>query len=125
MTKINQTFTKLLGLITIGFVLFFISSYFSIKFLLIEPENIEKYNDIWMILTTLFFFILLVLYFFIKSINYQLSQDLKEVHKYLEEISEKNYEAVIKIRYFREFLEISVRLKNIIKRLRNKDTKKK
>ena len=55
----------------------------------------------------------------------KLSQDVKEFQKYLEEVSNKNYQAVVKIKYFHEFLEMSLRLKNIVKRLNNKDTKKK
>jgi len=123
--KINQTFTKLFIFIFIAFFVLFISSYFSIKLFLIQPENVEKYNYIWMILGTLFVFILLLLYFFVQSMSYKLSQDVEELHEYLEEVSDKNYEAVIKIRYFQEFLEMSLRLKNIIKRLKNKNTKKK
>ena len=125
MLKIDQTFTKLFFLIATAFFIFFIASYFSCKYIIVDVENIELYNQVWMILTALFLFILILIYLFIKSINYKLSKDVEEFHNYLEEVSDKNYHTVVKIRYFKEFLEMSLRLKNIVKRLNNKDTKKK
>jgi len=123
--KINKTFTKLFSLIVITFLSFFIAAYFSIKFIVVEAENLELYNQVWIILGVLISLILLLIYYTIKSMNNKLSQDVKELQDYLEEVSDKNYEAVVKIRFFSEFLEMSLRLKNIIKRLNNKDTKKK
>lgn len=78
-----------------------------------------------MILGVFLISILLLLYFAIQKVRSELSSDVKEVQNYLDEISDKNYEAVIHIKYIHEFLEISLRLKNLIKRLNNKDSKKK
>lgn len=125
MLKINKTFTKLFSLIAISFFLFFVAGYFSLKLIIVDVQNLELYNQVWMILGILFTSILLLIYYSIKSMNNKLLQDVKELNEYLEEVSNKNYEAVVKIRHFSEFLEMSMRLKNIIKRLNNKDTKKK
>jgi len=123
--KIDQTFTKLFFLIAISFFLFFIISYFTLKLSIVDTVNIELYNQIWMMLGALYIFILIIIYFSIESVKYKFSEDVEHFQNYLEEISDKNYQAVVKIKYFKEFLEMSLRLKNIIKRLNNKDTKKK
>ena len=125
MLKIDKTFTKLFFLIAISFFLFIIVSYFSLKLIIVDSENIELYNQVWMILGALYLFILTLVYLSIKSINYKLSEDIEHFQDYLEEVSNKNYQAVVKIKYFHEFLEMSLRFKNIIKRLNNKHSKKK
>ena len=125
MLKIDKTFTKLFFLIAISFFLFIVVSYFSLKLIIVDSENIELYNQVWMMLGALYLFILTLVYLSIKSINYKLSEDIEHFQDYLEEVSNKNYQAVIKIKYFHEFLEMSLRFKNIIKRLNNKHSKKK
>ena len=125
MLKIDKTFTKLFFLIAISFFLFIVVSYFSLKLIIVDSENIELYNQVWMILGALYLFILTLVYLSIKSINYKLSEDIEHFQDYLEEVSNKNYESVVIIKYFHEFLEMSLRFKNIVKRLNNKDAKKK
>ncbi len=125
MLKIDKTFTKLFFLIAILFLLFIVVSYFSLKLIIVDSENIELYNQVWMMLGALYLFILTLVYLSIKSINYKLSEDIEHFQDYLEEVSNKNYQAVVKIKYFHEFLEMSLRFKNIIKRLNNKHSKKK
>ena len=125
MLKIDQTFSKLFFLIAISFFLFLVVSYFSLKLIIVDSENIELYNQVWMMLGALYLFILTLVYLSIKSINYKLSEDIEHFQDYLEEVSNKNYQAVVKIKYFHEFLEMSMRFKNIIKRLNNKYSKKK
>ena len=125
MLKIDKTFTKLFFLIAILFLLFIVVSYFSLKLIIVDSENIELYNQVWMMLGALYLFILTLVYLSIKSINYKLSEDIEHFQDYLEEVSNKNYQAVVKIKYFHEFLDMSLRFKNIIKRLNNKHSKKK
>lgn len=125
MLKIDRTLTKLFFLIAISFILFLVASYFSFYLIMVNAENIELYNQVWMILGTLSIFILLLIYFSIKSISSKLMEDAEHFQDYLEEVSNKNYEAVVIIKYFHEFLEMSLRLKNVVKRLNNKDSKKK
>lgn len=122
MFKINQVFLRLFLLFAISLFVFFIIIYFSLK---PQLELIEAYNQIWIKLGVVSLFVLSFIYFIIKKMSDKLSQDIKEFLNYLEEVSNKNYQAVIKIKYFYEFLEMSLRLKNIVKRLNNKDSKKK
>jgi len=123
--KIDQTFTKLFFQIAISFFIFFIASYFSLKLIIVDAGNIELYNQVWMLLGGLYLFIIVLIYLSIKSINYKLSEDIEHFQDYLEEVSNKNYQAVVIIKHFHEFLEMSLHLKNVVKRLNNKDTKKK
>ncbi len=59
---------------------------------------------------------------------YQMSKrvryDIAQITKYLEEISNKNYKAVIKTRYFNEFLHIALNLKDLAKKLATRDKQK-
>jgi len=53
----------------------------------------------------------------------RVSEDTKQIIEYLQAISKKNYETIIRINYFQDFLEISLLLKNLIKRVNQKDKK--
>jgi two-component system, OmpR family, phosphate regulon sensor histidine kinase PhoR len=61
-------------------------------------------------------------------ISYNMSKkihfDIAQIITYLEEIADKNYKAVIKTRYFSEFLQISLQLKNLVKKLENRERQK-
>ena len=122
MLKINQTFFRLFLIFTISFFLLFVTTYFSLR---PAVELLEAYNDTWIKLGIAFLFILVLIYLSIKSVSYKLSEDVEHFQDYLEEVSNKNYQAVVNIKYFHEFLEMSLHLKNVVKRLNNKDTKKK
>ena len=58
------------------------------------------------------------------KISKRVSYDISQISNYLNEISNKNYKAVIKTQYFSEFLQISLLLKNLLKKLANRDKKK-
>ena len=125
MFKINQVFIKLFFLFALLFFIFSATTYFLLKPISTELAVIDAYNGVWINLGLVSVFILFILYYIIKNISNKLSQDVEEFQNYLEEVSNKNYQAVVKIKYFHDFLEMSLRLKNIIKRLNNKQTKKK
>ncbi len=59
---------------------------------------------------------------------YQMSKrvryDIEQIVKYLDEISNKNYKAVIKTQYFKEFLHIALNLKDLAKKLATRDKQK-
>ncbi len=61
-------------------------------------------------------------------ISYQMSKkiryDIEQITSYLEELSNKNYKAIIQTRYFNEFLQISVLLKDLAKKLHNRSRQK-
>ena len=50
--------------------------------------------------------------------------DIAQITHYLDEISNKNYKAVIKTKYFNEFLQISLLLKNLVKKLASREKQK-
>lgn len=62
------------------------------------------------------------------AIAYKISKkarhDIIQITRYLDEVSAKNYRAVLKPEYFREFLQISIMLKNLVKKLHNRDKQK-
>ena len=59
---------------------------------------------------------------------YQMSKrvryDIEQIVLYLNEISNKNYKAVIKTEYFKEFLHIALNLKDLAKKLATRDKQK-
>jgi len=62
------------------------------------------------------------------AIAYNISKkaryDILQITRYLDEVSAKNYKALLKPQYFQEFLQISVLLKNLVKKLHNRDKQK-
>ena len=71
-----------------------------------------------------FLFLFSFVWYFVDKRNKQILSDAKELTQYLEEINAKNYDAVIKTKYFSEFLQIELLLKNLVKRLHKKQRKK-
>lgn len=69
----------------------------------------------------LFIVIALILAF---KISKKAQYDIAQITHYLHEISAKNYTAVLKPEHFREFLQITLLLKNLVKKLRNRDKQK-
>jgi len=86
----------------------------------IEKEFYSIYIKI-IIVYTIFMFIALII---TSKISKRVSYDISQISNYLNEISNKNYKAVIKTQYFSEFLQISLLLKNLVKKLANRDKKK-
>lgn len=60
-------------------------------------------------------------YFLALRMSKRLQHDVDEVIDYLNAIGEKDYKAVLKIRYYKEFLQIALQLKNVVKRLRQRE----
>jgi len=91
----------------------------------VELQSVmNNFLHIWIMIVLVFtFFILLALYITYK-ISSRIEADLEQLRLYLREISNRNYEAVIKIENYYEFLEISLILKNMIKKLYTRDKKK-
>lgn len=58
------------------------------------------------------------------KISKKIRHDITQITEYLREISEKNYKAIIKPEYFSEFLYIALTLKNLAKKLHNRDKQK-
>ncbi len=84
----------------------------------------EEFYTLWSRLAlvfSLFIFIgLLVAY----KISKKIRHDIQQITNYLREVSDKNYKAIIKPEFFSEFLYIALTLKNLAKKLNNRDKQK-
>ena len=60
-------------------------------------------------------------YIFLKHQNNKLVRDVETLSEHINEISEKDYQSKVEIKHYQEFLQISLLLKNILKRLNKKD----
>jgi signal transduction histidine kinase len=84
----------------------------------------ENFYTLWFNLIGVF----VLVTFFAIFISYKMSEriryDINQITQYLDEISNKNYKAVIKPQYFKEFLQISLLLKNLVKKLASRDKQK-
>lgn len=121
----KQIQSKYLVLFFIFTVIILLSSYAYIKEILLDSSN-----DINMLLSTIsiVFFILgifLILlsigvFYILKKQNDKLVEDTTALSEYILDISEKDYKSSLKIKYYSEFLQMSISLKNIVKRLTKK-----
>jgi len=103
-----------------------LASYMLLKSFFIEQNiAVELLNALYIRLL-LFTLVLLPLAFYLykKTVD-KLQDEILSFQNYIDKIDQKDYEATFKAKYFQEFLLLSVSFKNIIKRLHNKDKKKK
>jgi signal transduction histidine kinase len=84
----------------------------------------QDFYSLWIKLAVLFFVILLIAFYASKRMSARVLYDIEQLTHYLDEISNKNYKAIIKTKYFYEFLQISLLLKNLVKKLSNRDKQK-
>ena len=121
MLNIKQFFIS--RLLVVFITLFF--TYSVISYFLLESLDAANFMSVWISLEILVLILLSVLLSIVNSMSMKLRDETQKIRNYMYEISNKNYEAVLHIKHFQEHLEISLLLKNIIKRLNNKDKKKK
>ena len=129
----NDIFLKTIWIFLITFVLLFLISYaiskhFILSLALGEPhmieQTIEAFNLVWLKISLVFLVLMIIAYYVLRSLKNKVYEDLDSISQYLYEVSEnKNYEKSVKIKHYIEFLQIAVALKNIIKRLAQKDKK--
>jgi len=72
----------------------------------------------------IYLFILIISFYMSNTMSKKIIEDIGRIKVYLDEISEKNYKANLKVKYFHEFLEISLLLKNLVKKLDKRDRQK-
>ena len=126
-------FLKVVQLFTLLLLLFYALSYtllhhyigkIALTYKISENLLLSEFNSIFLLLGGVIFLFLLIMYFIVQKLQTTLQEDVKSLQKYVVEISEyKNYEAPLHIKHYLEFLSISVTLKNIVKRLRQKEKK--
>jgi len=87
-------------------------------------DVMSDFYSLWSRLIFVFLLIVGVAFYFTKAMSDRVLYDIKQITDYLEEVSNKNYKAILKTKYFFEFLQISLNLKNLVKKLSNRDKKK-
>lgn len=85
---------------------------------------LEDFYSLWYRLTFVFVISIIIGLYLAYKISKKIRYDLQEITHYLREVSDKNYRAVIKPEHFSEFLYIAVILKNLAKKLNNRDKQK-
>lgn len=90
-----------------------------------KPEELVAfmilYNDVWITIAALFGAVFVGVFFVLRFMIGSITDEIDDINNYLEEINNKNYEAVLKIEHHLEFLQLSLLLKNIVKRLKGKN----
>ena len=114
------------------FFLVFTLAYFLIKDFLLEIVNsnnhdilkfIDTYNTIWAEVIIAFIIISIGSFLVVKKFSDNLLADTNHFTEYLEEINKKNYDAIVQIQHYTEFLRMSLIFKNLVKRLKAKEKK--
>lgn len=82
------------------------------------------FYSLWMKLFGIFIVVLIVAAYVSKQMSLKVVYDIEQITNYLDEVSNKNYKAVVKTKYFYEFLQISLLLKNLVKKLSKNEKKK-
>ncbi len=84
----------------------------------------QDFYSLWSKLAIVFLFVILLAFYLSKVMSEKILYDIKQITNFLDEMSNKNYKAVIKTKYFYEFLEISLMLKNLVKKLTSREKQK-
>jgi two-component system, OmpR family, phosphate regulon sensor histidine kinase PhoR len=84
----------------------------------------SDFYSLWSKLAVTFVFIILLAFYISKIMSKKIVYDIEQITSYLDEISNKNYNAIIKTRHFYEFLQISLLLKNLVKKLSSREKQK-
>jgi len=82
------------------------------------------FYELWVKLAASFALFIIIALIISYKISKKAEYDIAQITHYLHEISTKNYMAVLKPEHFREFLQITLLLKNLVKKLRNRDKQK-
>jgi len=82
------------------------------------------FYSLWTKLFFVFMVIIVIGAFVSKAMSQKVVYDIEQITNYLDEVSNKNYKAIIKTKYFYEFLQISLLLKNLVKKLSKNEKKK-
>lgn len=87
-------------------------------------QIMHDFYSLWTKLFFVFVIIVVIAAFVSKNMSQKVVYDIEQITNYLDDISNKNYKAVIKTKYFYEFLQISLLLKNLVKKLSKSEKKK-
>lgn len=87
-------------------------------------QIMDDFYSLWVKLLFIFLAVLIIALLISKRMSKKVIYDIEQITNYLDEISNKNYTSIIKIKYFYEFLQISLLLKNLVKKLSKNEKKK-
>lgn len=87
-------------------------------------QIMDDFYSLWIKLLFIFIGILIIATIVSQKMSKKVVYDIEQITSYLDEISNKNYKAIIKTKYFYEFLQISLLLKNLVKKLSKNEKKK-
>ncbi|HIP54736.1 MAG TPA: hypothetical protein EYH11_04635 [Sulfurimonas autotrophica] len=111
-----------------SFFLLYIVVYLLMKGFLLEHGNsgavIDDFTILWLEIGVVFVVVSLVSFFFVQRLQKRITQETTQIQNYLEAIDAKNYDAVLKVNNYTEYLYIAVLLKNLVKRVKNREKKK-
>jgi len=77
----------------------------------------------WLLLAVVWFVVFGIVVMMLHTLHKKLDEDIAALSYYLRKLDNKNYDAEIKIQNYLEFLEIVLLLKNLVKRLYNREKK--
>ena len=120
MLKLQKQLLRRIAAIYIAiFALFFLFIFFVLKLFLPLESLVYVISSVFIV------FIILSLLFFLFLRHYfkNIEKDINAITQYTHDINEKEYTSEVKIMHYVEFLHLSVLLKNIAKRLYQKDKK--
>lgn len=84
----------------------------------------KEFYGIYVKIIFIYAVFMLIAFILTSKISKKVNYDIDQLAFYLNEISNKNYKAIVKTKYFNEFLHISLLLKNLVKKLSNREKKK-
>ncbi|MDY0117033.1 MAG: HAMP domain-containing sensor histidine kinase [Sulfurimonadaceae bacterium] len=84
----------------------------------------EHFYSLWFKLFIAFVILVIIAFIITYNISKKARYDILQITHYLDEVSIKNYRAILKPKYFHEFLQISTLLKNLVKKLHKRDKQK-
>lgn len=97
---------------------------FYIRLAMSLESVMDHFYGLWIQLVGAFSVLIVIALIIAYNISKKTRYDILQITHYLDQISAKNYRAVLKPEYFREFLQISIMLKNLVKKLHNRDKQK-
>lgn len=87
-------------------------------------QVMSDFYSLWSKLALVFVFISIVAFYASKKMSEKIVYDIKQITEFLDQISNKNYSAIIKTKYFYEFSQISSMLKILVKKLSSREKQK-
>ena len=84
----------------------------------------KEFYAIYVKIVLIYTLFILIAFVITNKMSQKVNYDINQLADYLNEISNKNYKAIVKTKYFNEFLHISLLLKNLVKKLANREKKK-